>query len=127
MKRTVLYVAAALLGLGLAGCSDDPNAPPIGPDISGEWSGTYQDPGGPVIPLSATIVQNGSDVFIMTSMSDVGRLMTGSMNADGYIFLQDANDGETWSAAHTPTSNRLELIDYAFGAGSALRRITLQK
>ena len=127
MNRKYLYLAMALLGLGGAGCSDEPNAPPVGPDLRGEWSGTYHDPGGPVIPLSAVVGQNGSDVFIMTSMPDVGHLLTGFMDADGYIILQDANDGETWTAARPPTANRVELIDYANGAGSALRHITLQR
>ena len=62
MNRKYLYLAMALLGLGGAGCSDDPNAPPVGPDIRGEWSGTYHDPGGPVIPLSAVVGQSAQRV-----------------------------------------------------------------
>lgn len=128
MKWLSCSAALLLMLWGATGCSEDPNAPPVGPDINGTWSGTYHDPGGPEIPVSATIVQNGSSLFVETSMPTYGRLLTGSMNADGHAFLEDAYDGETWSTiGGTVTSTHVDFIDYAYGPGTALRHINLNR
>jgi hypothetical protein len=116
--------------LAAAGCDDERNSAnqaPIGPDVRGEWSGFYQFPGGPRVPVSATVDQNGSDLFVMTTLPDMGRLLTGTMNEWGWLFLTDANDGDTWTASEPVTPNSMYLIDYAFGPGTALRRMTLTR
>lgn len=128
MKWLSCCAALALALWGATGCSEDPNAPPVGPDITGEWSGVYQDPGGPAIPISATIQQNGSSIFVETSMPEIGRLLTGTMNEKGHAFLEDSFNGDTWSTvAGTVTPNSVDFIDYAYGPGTALRHITLHR
>jgi len=132
MKIPFRCLSAVVLVFALAfwiGCENDSaNESAVGPDISGEWSGRYYLQGsGSETPLTANITQNGTTVFIETSLPGPGRLLTGGFERSGYLLATDALNGETWTLGGTPRANRLVLIDYAFGPGSALQVIELSR
>ncbi len=113
--------------LAASGCEDHNDDPDSVPDISGDWSGYYQFPGESRVPLSATVGVNGNDLFVMTTLSGTGHMLTGVIDDDGWVFLTDAYDGDTWTVETPVTSHSIYLIDYAYGPGSAYRRLTLTR
>ena len=84
-------------------------------DIGGEnWSGyftrtniTTQE------PLTATIIQEGSDVTIVTTLTDLGHELKGTINEMGDMLLYDSYDGEDWTTHYGPASSRsVNIYDY---------------
>lgn len=123
----LMSVVVALVLAGGCGEGESANETPVGPDVSGEWSGTYHIGSGPATPMEASVSQNGRAFFMETTLPDSGRLITGEINGGGGIIGTDAFDGETWTAGEPATPNRLVLIDFASGPGSALRTIDLSR
>ncbi len=127
-KMMAVLAGGGMLGLGLPGCeSDSANEPGVGADVAGDWSGTYRDPGGSPVAVSATVAQNGRAVFIETSLPQKAHLLTGEINGRGDAFLTDAYDGETWTEDEPVTADHMRLIDFASGPGSSLRVLDVRK
>jgi hypothetical protein len=126
-RRCLTIGLLACVMLAASGCEDNNEGSSSVPDISGDWSGFYQFPGGTQVPLSATVGVNGNDLFVMTTLSGTAHLLTGTINEHGRVFLTDAYDGDTWSVEVPVTSHAIYLIDYAFGPATSLRRMTLTR
>jgi len=108
-------------GAGNRGLSSrpDPNAPAspaaaAGPSIAGRWKGTFFDPvANSTQGIRASISQEGDQVTIDTTLTDVGSFLTGVIRSDGHIRLTDAWDGETWTTHGGPaTSSHIVIQDF---------------
>ncbi|MBN1270614.1 MAG: hypothetical protein JXB04_13575 [Kiritimatiellae bacterium] len=126
VSRIMTFLVVALL---CAGCEDEEgaNEAPAGPDVSGDWSGRYISGAGEVTPISASISQNGTAVYIETTLETEGRLLVGRLSEGGGFLVTDSYSGETWTTGAPVTSSHVQLIDYAFGAGGSLRYIDLTR
>ena len=73
-------------------------ASPAVASIAGSWRGVFLDATtGGRESLTARITQNGDTVTIDTSLSGLGGFFTGTIQSDGFLWLTDAADGETWT------------------------------
>ena len=71
---------------------------PAAPSIDGSWRGVFLDATtGGRRSLTASITQDGDTVTIDTSLSGLGGYFTGTIQSDGFLWLTDAWDGETWT------------------------------
>jgi hypothetical protein len=84
-----------------------------GINLSGSWTGEYTSPGVRV-PLSARILQNGNAVIINTTKDGVANFLTGTMGPDGFLFLTDSVDAETWTSYGEVTANSFLVRDYLY-------------
>jgi hypothetical protein len=126
ISRTGITSLLVMALLVLCSCDEEgQNSSPVGPDISGDWSGNYHIGGGPSTPISASITQNGDATVVETSLSGEGHLLTGTMDGEGNMYMTDAFDGETWTSAGPATASRVVLIDFLAGGGTALKTIEL--
>jgi hypothetical protein len=87
------------------------------PDIGGEnWAGyftnthiTTQE------PLTASIIQEGSNVTIVTTLTGLGHELIGTINSRGDMLLYDSYDGEDWTTHYGPASSRsVNIYDYVY-------------
>lgn len=87
---------------------------PAGPNLAGSWSGLFLDATtGARESITATITQSGSEITIDTSLSGLGSYFTGSIQSDGFLWLTDASDGETWTTlSGAATARYLVIQDY---------------
>jgi hypothetical protein len=107
-------LALQCAGAGCNGSGGD-DAPPIGPDIRGAWSGRYfaRNANRPETALTATIRQDGEAVMIHTSLVGIGANLTGTIQPNGDISLIDAFDGEIWTTHYRPaTTNSIQIADF---------------
>lgn len=111
----------------VCGCEQDSNDDAVYLDISGNWSGSYDSGEGSGDSVSAAISQNGRSVFIETSLSGRGHLLSGEINGSGEMFMTDHFDFEIWTVREAVTSSRIVLIDYVAVGGSGLRYLTLTR
>lgn len=97
----------------MGGGSGSDKASPVGADIGGRWSGTYENQEtGEFEQITAKVGQDGDAVTITTSRSGVGANLTGTIDEDGHLDMIDSFDGEEWTSRQPATSNFLEIEDY---------------
>lgn len=128
LLSVVVVMTAVMTGL-LTGCEDDSSASdsPQGPDVSGEWSGTYDRPGFSE-PLSAKITQREDMIVIETTLSGLGELFTGTIGQSGYIEVMDNSNGKTWTSLGAISPSHVFIRDYLnVGASEAVQSITLNR
>ena len=127
IRRFLLLGILSGMVLLTPGCEDQNEDAGTFANVAGEWSGYYQFPGQGRVPLSASVGVNGHTLFVRTSLAGTCHLLTGRISDSGYVFLTDAYDADTWTVAEPVTEHTMYLIDYAFGAGSSLRHLTLTR
>ena len=133
-----LFILAFGFDLLLAGCNGGGGGggePPVGPNLNGDWAGSYYgvrtgDPGRRAV--TANIRHRGTTVIINTSLTGAGATLTGTIDPDGEMVLTDPYDGETWTTHVRPASpTRVQVADYLYddelGAESPLRVIDLSR
>jgi hypothetical protein len=132
---TTVWMALAV-GVALAaGCGGGGGggAPPVGPDLRGQWAGVITQPGSPATSLTATIGQDGNAVTIHTSLQGIGAAFTGASTDDGCLSLTDGFDGETWTTFRRKTTpTRIQISDFTRAPvlgepQPALRTIDMQR
>lgn len=115
---TVVVFATMCVLLLMLGCDGGggSDAEPVGADISGSWSGSYEnEETGASTSISADVVQDGSGVTMTTSKGGPpGQSFSGSIDADGNMSLVDAGDGELWTSYTPVTANRILITDYVY-------------
>ena len=132
-SKTLLLVGAGAVALGAIaigssaggggdGGSDDtaatvtaPSVPPVGADIAGDdWRGILLLVDGFREPITATVIQNGSQVTITTSSTQrYGQVFKGTIRTSGHMTLYDQTTGEDWTTFKGPATNRhIEMEDY---------------
>ena len=120
-------MAAGYVGTGLAtlcvfalltGCDggDGGSSSPVGADLSGSWSGSYEnEETGSSASISATVRQDGNGVTINTDKGGPpGQSLSGSIDASGNMTMTDAADGEVWTSYRPATSSRIVISDYTY-------------
>ena len=120
---------ALLLMVHLTGCNDSSGgSTPSGMDISGDWSGEYSSPV-QAVPVQAKITQDGDALVIETNKKGSGHLLTGRIDADGYIWMMDAGSGQTWTTTGTTSANSVTLQDYYYdpAVSEAMQTLTLRR
>ncbi len=116
-KASWLVVVSAVVLAG--GCNDgndnDGGGTPgtAGINLSGSWTGEYTSPGVSV-SLRARILQNGNAVIINTTKDGVASFLSGTMGPDGFLFLTDSVDAETWTSYGDVTANSFIVRDYLY-------------
>jgi hypothetical protein len=128
LLSVVVVLTAVMTGL-LTGCESDTSYSdsPEGPDISGEWSGTYDRPGYSE-PVSAKITQHEDMIVIETSKSGLAELFTGRITQSGDVEVMDNETGKTWTSLGATTPNHVFIRDYLdVGASEAVQSITLYR
>ncbi len=118
----LLAIGAVALGGGSSSSSGPtplpPTTPVVGPNLNGSnWAGYldikdkraqgFQN-------ITATIVQNGSAVQIITSSTLMyGRMFNGSIKSNGFMLLYDSVTGEDWTTHYrNATETNVDLYDY---------------
>ena len=85
-------------------------------NLNGQWVGSLSvlgdmDPGG--TSIRATVNQQGDAITIHTNLTSIGGNLSGTIDADGWIQLTDAFDGETWTTYFLKaTGNRIQIADF---------------
>ena len=118
---TMKALAALLLSMTAmvwaCGCNDsgEGGGTPgtAGINLSGSWTGEYTSPG-VRIPVQARIRQSGNAVVIQTTKSGVANFLTGTMGPDGYLFMTDSVDAETWTSYGDVTGSSFLIRDYLY-------------
>ena len=90
------------------------SVPPVGPSIEGSWSGELRLINYGTEAVTAQITQNGGDIEIeTTSTLPYGRYFSGTINKSGYIYVMDADTGQTWTTLEgNASSHHIRLYDY---------------
>ena len=104
----------ALIMALLAGCGgDDGDDGPTYLKLAGSWSGRYVSPD-VNRDLEATITQERDALTIETSLQNIGRSFTGTIDTNNQITVTDAYDGETWTSYGPVTSSSFLIRDLLF-------------
>jgi hypothetical protein len=134
MKSLAGFVLSASVLAWACGCNDsgDGGGTPgtAGIDLSGSWSGEYTSPG-VRIAVQARIRQSGDAVVIQTTKNGVANFLTGTMGPDGFLFLTDSVDAETWTSYGDVTASSFLVRDYLYdpslGSDSPEQDLILQR
>ncbi len=79
------------------------------------WKGYFfrSDDDDNKMDITASISQNGTEVSITTSRSDLGHHLTGTINSYGDMLVYDSYDDEDWSTHYGPASyTQVKILDY---------------
>lgn len=89
-------------------------ASPALPSLAGSWRGVFLDATtGGREALTARITQDGDSLTITTSLAGLGGHFTGTIQGDGFLWLTDAWDGETWTTlGGAAASSYIVIQDY---------------
>ncbi len=125
---TLALGAVVLMGSSSGGSDDsggsvtpspdpDPIAPPVGPNMNGDWSGFLQlkQRGSEGYQgIVASIVHQGNSIRVSTSSTlDYGRYFNGTISSSGYILMYDSITGEDWTTHKGNASSRqMDMYDY---------------
>ncbi|MBM4155397.1 MAG: hypothetical protein FJ221_10270 [Lentisphaerae bacterium] len=117
MKALAALLLCTTAMVWACGCNDsgDGGGTPgtSGINLSGSWTGEYTSPG-IRIPVQARIRQSGDAVVIQTTKSGVANFLTGTMGPNGFLFMTDSVDAETWTSNGDVTESSFLIRDYLY-------------
>ena len=94
--------------------ADNPSAPHVCADLSGQWQGMIDLTGVPSQSVTATITQDGGKIEIQTSSPfSYGQVFIGDIGPDCNILNYEQKTGQDWSTHEGPANaNSINLYDF---------------
>ncbi len=85
----------------------------VGPNLNGsEWVGYLKSEADGVTNLTATVLQEGNQITIVTSKDGIAHEFKGTISPAGALAVMDQFDGENWSTYYGNVStNSINLAD----------------